>query len=58
MLEESLEELNGRFKTDCFYGGRTLEGFQCLKLSRLIESCPSDCARYEGVKRYPDKRWK
>lgn len=56
MLEETLESLNGRFKIDCFFGGRVLEGFQCLKLSKLIEHCPESCVRYEKVRGYSYRR--
>lgn len=58
MLEESLESLNGRFKIDCFYGGRTLEGFLCLKLGKLIEHCPSTCASYDKAGSYSNRRRK
>lgn len=58
LLGKSLEELNGRFKVDCFYGGRTLEGFHCMKLDKVIEYCPPNCLGYEKPKRNPSRSWK
>lgn len=58
MLEETLESLSGRFKVDCFFGGRAKDGYMCLKLGRLIERCPEGCTSYEKPKKYPYKSWK
>lgn len=51
MLEETLESLSGRFKVDCFFGGRAKDGYMCLKLGRLIKYCPPTCAWYENPNR-------
>lgn len=58
MLEDTLESLSARFKIDCLGSGRTLEGFHCMKLDKVIEYCPPNCVRYEKVRRYPNRSWK